>query len=435
MSGLALLLSEFGCEVNGSDAHDGPVLEHLRRAGVAVMVGHDASYGADADVVLWSPAVRLDHVELEAARQRGAKLATRAEVFAALGTMARVVGITGTHGKTTATSMLVHITHDAGRDDGRLLGAEVRGIGANGHWGVDDLLVEVDESYGTFVQLAPYALGLLNVEADHLDHYGSLERLEEAFIALVERTTGPVVAWADDHGAAQVARNCLREVTLVGTDPAFEWSVRDAVLERRGSTFTLVGPSTELPLRLNVPGHHNIANAAVAATLALALGVGPRAVAHGLAAFGGAPRRFELRGTWRGADVIEDYAHLPGEIAATLEAARAAGYHRVAVVFQPHRVSRTLAVGDAFAPAFDQADVVLVTDLYTAGEANPNGVDGEHVAGPLRRRRGANVVHYTPTFDDVIECLESLEEVDALFILGAGDVSDVIASLAQGHRQ
>jgi UDP-N-acetylmuramate--alanine ligase len=432
MSGVARLLQEYGCEVSGSDAHESAVTEQLQAMGIAVLPGHDAAYGADADVVLWSPAVRLDHVELESARRRGALLVTRADLFAELATMARVLGVTGTHGKTTATSMLAHVLHAEGRDDGRLLGAEVRGLGANGHWGRDDLVVEVDESYGTFVRLAPFALGLLNVEPDHLDHYGSVERLEDAFAALVTRTTGPVVVWMDDPGAARVAGLAGRRVTSVGTQGDHEWCVRDVTLGRRGSTFTLAGPDRHLDVALNVPGAHNVANAAVVATLALSLGVSPRAVHLGLAAFGGAPRRFEFRGVWCGIDVIEDYAHLPGEIAATLAAARAAGYERVAVVFQPHRVTRTLAVGPAFAPAFDDAALICVTDIYTSGEANPQGVTSELVLDPLRERRGAAHVRDTPHFDDARRALEEAvtsTPFDALFILGAGDIGDLAGQL------
>jgi len=202
MSGVARLLVERGARVSGSDAQDSSALEGLRALGVDVYVGHDAHHGADADVVLWSPAIATDNPELAAARARGALMMNRAALFGELATEQRVLGLTGTHGKTTATSMLVQVLFASGRDDGRLLGVEVLGVGANGHFGSDDLVVELDESYGTFAEVAPYALGLLNVEPDHLDHYGSLDALEEAFAALVERTSGPVVVWSDDGARA-----------------------------------------------------------------------------------------------------------------------------------------------------------------------------------------------------------------------------------------
>ena len=425
MSGVARLLLGRGCVVSGSDMNDSPTLEALREAGATITIGHDSTNGAGATTVLWSPAVSTDHVELEAARVAGARLMTRSMLMATLGTLYDVVGLTGTHGKTTATSMMAHVMAAAGRDAGRLLGTDVRGVGANGEAGsTGQLVVEVDESYGTFATLHPAALGLLNVEADHLDHYGDLESLEGAFVALVERTAGPVVVWNDDPGAARVASRTARRVRTVGRLGG-DWLVTDEELSRDGARFTVTCPST-LSIVLAVTGAHNVANAAVVAVLALELGIAAEAVAAGLRAFTGAPRRFERHGQWRGMDVIEDYAHLPGEIAATIACARDLGYQRIACVFQPHRVTRTLSVGDDFAPAFDGADVVVVTDLYTAGEANPTGVTGERVASPLRQRRDG--VHFAPSFTQAITVLSSVD-ADALLVLGAGDIGTIINDL------
>jgi len=217
MSGLARLLVEAGAVVSGSDLADSAVLEGLRTLGVSVAVGHDATNASNADVVLWSPAVASDNVELVAGRAGGALLLSRAEVLADLARVRPLIGLTGTHGKTTATSMMVHVMAAEGRDAGRLLGADVLGVGANGHWGRGDVVVEIDESYGTFALVHPYALGLLNVEADHLDHYGTLGALESAFAQLIERTSGPVVVWSDDEGSQRVASIASREVVRVGT--------------------------------------------------------------------------------------------------------------------------------------------------------------------------------------------------------------------------
>jgi UDP-N-acetylmuramate--alanine ligase len=218
MSGLARLLVGAGALVSGSDLADSSSLEALRSSGVRVALGHDALNARDADVVLWSPAVASDNVELVAARAGGALLLSRAEVLAELARARPVIGLTGTHGKTTATSMMVHVMAAARRDAGRLLGADVLGVGANGHWGSGEVVVEVDESYGTFALMAPSALGLLNVEADHLDHYGTLAALESAFAELIERTSGPVVIWSDDAGVG-VSRVSAR-VTSFASAPA-----------------------------------------------------------------------------------------------------------------------------------------------------------------------------------------------------------------------
>jgi UDP-N-acetylmuramate--alanine ligase len=433
MSGLAMLLSEMGAVVSGSDASDAPVLAELRERGVTTFVGHDAAQVADAAVVTWSPAVATDNVERVAARRGGARLLSRAEVLGEISSIARVVGLAGTHGKTTATSMMVQVALAAGRDDGWLVGAPVLGVGSNGHWGTGDLIVEVDESYGTFAEVRPYALGLTNVEPDHLDHYATLDRLEQAFVALVERTAGPVVAWGSDAGALRVARAASREVVLVGPEAGVAWRVSDVAVERRGARFTLSGPEESFEVTLRVTGAHNVANAAVVATLARRLGVGADAVVRGLSNFLGAPRRFQYRGAWRGIDVFEDYAHLPGEIAATLTTAIAIGYERPTVVFQPHRVTRTRALVEQFATAFAGARHVIVTDLYTAGEANPDGVTGEVVVDALRRADPSVSVTYCAEPADVPGVLEPLVgATDVLLVLGAGDVASVLLAALPG---
>jgi UDP-N-acetylmuramate--alanine ligase len=433
MSGLALLLAEMGASVSGSDAVDSLVLQELRDHHVRTFVGHAASHVEGVDVLTWSPAVASNNVEVATARSVGARLLTRADVFNELSTIKRVIGLAGTHGKTTATSMMVQVSLAAGRDDGWLVGAPVLGVGANGHWGQGDLIVELDESFGTFGELRPFALGLLNVEADHLDHYGTLEGLEAAFGDLIARTTGPVVVWGEDEGVARVVRTQRRELVRVGTSQGVAWRVTKVELERRRASFVLSGPGEKLSITLRVTGAHNVANAAVVAGLARTLGLASEAVVAGLSNFVGAPRRYQYRGAWRGVDVYEDYAHLPGEIAATLEATRAAGYEKVTVVFQPHRVTRTLALVEQFAPAFQGARHVVVTNLYSAGEANPTSVTGEVVADALARYDSSLDVTYRAEFDGVLTALEELvDDSDVILVLGAGDVGALIGDLPGG---
>ena len=430
MSGLARLLVESGALVSGSDLADSAMIEELRTLGVSISIGHDARHVGRVDVALWSPAVSDENVELFAARDNGAVLLSRAEVLAELARVRPVIGLTGTHGKTTATSMMVHVMAAAGRDAGRLLGTDVLGIGANGHWGSGDLVLEVDESYGTFALVHPRALGLLNVEPDHLDHYGTLASLEAAFAELIDRTSGPVVVWRDDAGARRVATLASRDVVGVGTDAGNLWRVRDTSLTRHGSSFTLVGPDTSETLTLNVTGVHNVADAAVVAVVAAELGLTFEAIRAGLAAFQGAPRRYDLLGSWRGVDVYESYAHLPGEIAAILKATRAAGYERITAVFQPHRVTRTLSLVNDFAPSFDLASAVIVTDIYRAGEANPTGVTGEVIAEAIEERGAGVRTLYVASTSDVPDVLETLhDDSDVVVLLGAGDVASVASKL------
>jgi len=430
MSGLARLFIEVGALVSGSDLADSVALEALRSLGVRVAVGHDAANAANADIVLWSPAVASANVELVAARAAGALLLSRAEVLAELARERPVIGLTGTHGKTTATSMMVHVMAAAGLDAGRLLGADVLGVGANGHWGSGDVVVEVDESYGTFALMAPRALGLLNVEADHLDHYGTLAALESAFAELIERTSGPVVIWSDDDGSRRAASAAPRDVVRVGTGELDTWRVSEIAVTRHDAHFTLRGPEVEWPLTLGLTGVHNVADAAVVAVLAGQLGISADAIRSGLSSFVGAPRRFQLLGSWRGVDVYESYAHLPGEISAILSATRAGGYERITAVFQPHRVTRTLALVDEFAPSFDLATTVIVTDIYRAGEANPSGVTGEVIADAILGRGAGVAATYCASIDDVPDLLESVhDDSDVVVLLGAGDVASVAAKL------
>jgi UDP-N-acetylmuramate--alanine ligase len=430
MSGLARLLVESGAVVSGSDRTDSVTLDALRGQGVSIFVGHDATRAVNADVVLWSPAVGEDNVELQAARNAGATMMSRAEVLAELARKRSVIGLTGTHGKTTAASMMVQVMAADGRDAGRLLGVDVPGVGANGHWGSGDVVVEVDESYGTFSLLHPHALGLLNVEADHLDHYGTLGALESAFAQMIDRTTGPVVLWNDDAGCRRVASIAARDVVRVGTDNKDPWRVSGVAVTREDANFVLSGPDIEMALTLRVTGVHNVADAAVVAVLAQQLGLAAESIRSGLATFRGAPRRFDLLGTWRGLDVYESYAHLPGEISAILGAARAAGYERITAVFQPHRVTRTLSLVDDFAPAFDLATAVVVTDIYTAGEPNPTGVTGEVIAEAIVRRGAGVTTSYCAKLEDVPAVLESLHETsDVVVFLGAGDVASVATRL------
>ncbi len=432
MSGLAMLLAEMGAIVSGSDSRDAPILEELRGRRVKTFIGHDAGNVVGAEIVLWSPAVRFDNVELEAARESGAELMPRARAFRELAEMKRVIGLTGTHGKTTATSMMVQVSLAAGRDDGWLVGAPVLGVGAQGHWGEDDLIVEVDESFGTFSEISPYALGILAVEADHLDYYGTVEALEAGFADLIARTSGPVAVWGDDPGARRVASH-HRDVVYVGTSAVDAWRVSSVELERRGASFHLEGPRDSFDVTLRVSGAHNVANAAVVAALASSIGISADAIARGLSNFVGAPRRYQYRGSWRGIDVYDDYAHLPGEVAAMLAATRAAGYERVTVVFQPHRVTRTLALATQFASAFEGARHVIVTDIYTAGEENPSGVTGELIANALQRFDSALDTLYCHDLGIVAELLEHLsDDSDAILVLGAGDVGSIIDTLLGG---
>ncbi len=434
MSGVARLLVEMGCVVSGSDAASSSVLDELSKAGVRVHVGHDASYVQGADVVLYSPAVGSENVERQSARRSGQRLMERSQLLAALARDQRVIGLTGTHGKTTATSMMATVLAKAGRDDSRLLGAPVKNLGANGHFGPGDLILEVDESFGSFLELRPYALGVLNVDADHLDFYGTVQNVELAFAELMGRTKDHVVVY-DDPGARRAAALSGRDVVVVGTSESVRWRIHDIRLSRREASFVFDTPFGRLDVALGVTGLHNVANAATVGALALLLGVTNSDVQGGLANFVGAPRRFEFLGSWRSVDIYEDYAHLPGEVRATIAGARAAGYERVGVVFQPHRVTRTLALVEQFADCFAGSALLIVSDIYRAGEPNPTQVSGEIVADAVRASDPDFTTLYAASFEEVRSILtEHHDELDVVVLVGAGDIASVATRLDGGVR-
>jgi UDP-N-acetylmuramate--alanine ligase len=427
MSGLARLLVSLGHTVTGSDLVDSPTAVALRALGVPVAVGHDAANVGDVDLVTASPAVPADNPELVVAGVRGLRVATRAEVLGALCALRETLAIAGTHGKTTASSMLTLVLATAGRSPSWLVGADVTGLGANAGLGEGpELVMEADESYGTFAALAPALCALGNVEPDHLDHYGTLDALREAFAALLARSALCVVN-ADDPVAATLGRDV--GAVRVGTGDA-DLVVADVRLERAASSFTLRHDGGTLEVRVGAPGPHNVQNAALAAAVALVRGVPGDAVVEALGRFRGAPRRFEFRGELRGATLVDDYAHLPGEVAAALATAKAGGWRRIVCVFQPHRYTRTQQVGAAFAHAFDGADVVVVTDVYGAGERPLPGVTGRLVAdavaegGRIPEDGHPPEVRYVPERADVAAVVASLLDAgDLVLTMGAGDLT------------
>jgi UDP-N-acetylmuramate--alanine ligase len=433
MSGLARLLVGLGHRVSGSDLADSSTTAGLRALGIEVAVGHAAANVGDVDLVTASPAVAPDNPELVAATARGIRVATRAEVLGAVGALRETLAVAGTHGKTTTSSMLAVVLAAAERSPSWLLGADVVGLGPNAHLGEGaELVLEADESYGTFERLAPTLCAVTNVEPDHLDHYGSLDALHDAFGRLLGRA-GAAVVNADDPVAAALGARV--GATRVGTDPACELVVEAVQLERASSRFTLRHEGSTLELVVGAPGPHNVQNAAVAAAVAVLRGVADEAVVEGLGRFAGSPRRFERRGEVHGATLVDDYAHLPGEVRSALATARAGGWRRVVAVFQPHRYTRTQALARDFAHAFDGADVVVVTDVYGAGEPPLPGVTGRLVADAVAQAPGAPDVRYVADRVDVAAAVASiLDDGDLVLTMGAGDLTTLPDELLEVLR-
>jgi UDP-N-acetylmuramate--alanine ligase len=432
MSGIAAVLTRLGHTVSGSDLKSWRGLERLRFLGVDVHVPHDAAcLPADVDAVVVSTAIPATNPEVVAARQRGVPVLRRAEALAAIVDTRRTVAISGTHGKTTTSTMTTLILRAAGWHPSFLIGGEPNEVGSNasyddGEW----LVIEADESDGTFVEIAPEAVILTNVEPDHLDHYGDMAALEAACARYLSDAPGPRVACADDPGSARIAAEVTaagRRVITYGEAAGADYRIDGYTGDRLGSRFTLLRSGDALgEIALPAPGRHNARNAAGAAALAIEIGVPFDAVRAALGRFAGVARRFQFHGEVGGVTLVDDYAHLPGEIKATLAAAREGSWSRIVAVFQPHRYSRTARLWPDFGDAFVDADVVVLTDVYAAGEPPQPGVSGRLILQAVCESQPSGRVLYLPKRADILARLPELTRPgDLLITLGAGDVTSL----------
>jgi len=425
MSALALMARRRGVAVTGCDTDPGAAAD-VARAGAEVRRGHDPSHVAGARAVVYTAAVPAEHPELEAARRAGIPVVRRAAALGAVVAGGTVVAVAGTHGKTTTTVMVTEALAAAGRDPTGLAGGRVASWGGNARLGGNVLyVVEADEYDKSFLDLAPTVAVVNNVEADHLECYGSLEALEAAFVEFAGRADRVLVG-ADDGGATRVARALGARVWRVGFAADAHLRIRDVEQRPEGSRARLTLPDgAQVDLRLAVPGVHNVRNGAMAVGVAAALGVPLEPVVGALARFGGVGRRFEGVGEARGVTVVDDYAHHPTEVAATLAAARQRYPRaRLVAVFQPHLYSRTATHGEALGIALALADLVVVTDVYGARERPLPGVTGRVVARAAEQA-GAETV-WAPARATLAATVAGLVKAgDVVLTLGAGDITGV----------
>ncbi len=425
MSAIATALVSLGHTVTGSDLRASGVTERLHQAGLPVAVGHAGANIGDAEVVTISSAIAEDNPEVVEARRRGIPVLARSETLAAIASLRRCLAVAGTHGKTTTASMLALILVEAGMRPSFLIGGDVNEIGSNAVWDRGEwLVVEADESDGAFLALAPEVAVITNVEADHLDHYGSFEALRSAFERFASGAAARCVVGGDEPTAAGIGRAVGADV--VGLSEGSTYRMSDLELGRSSVAFTLGDPAGSAlgRLTLPVPGIHNARNAAVAAVSSLAAGATFADAGRALARFAGVARRFEFRGSSREVTFVDDYAHLPSEVRDALATARNGGWERVVAVFQPHRYTRTAALGSAFGPAFADADVVVVTDVYGAGEGPEPGVSGRLVADAVEASLPGRTVVYVPARAELRRAVAGLlEPGDLCCTLGAGDLT------------
>jgi UDP-N-acetylmuramate--alanine ligase len=446
MCGLAEILHNLGCQVSGSDLADGAALERLRGLGIQVSVGHDARQIRDADVVVVSSAVRAGNPEVQEAERRHVPVIPRAEMLAEIMRMKEGIAVAGSHGKTTTTSLIAHVLDAAGLDPTAVIGGRVRGSGGDpaaaasgARLGRGDLLVaEADESDGSFLRLAPVVAVVTNVEPEHLDHWGSYEALLEGFAAFANRVPffGAAVVGLDDAGVRQLLPRLTRRTVTYGFSVQADFVASEVEAQGSGMRFHVRRAGVRLgEVNLPLPGRHNVQNALACLAVALEADVPFRTAADALEGFGGVERRFETKGSAHGVRVVDDYGHHPTEIRATLAAARGLHSGRILVVFQPHRYTRTQDLFDAFTDCFHDADRLIVTAIYSAGEEKIPGVESAALVEAIRARghRGVELVADLQRIPEVL--VPDLRAGDLVITLGAGSVTQLGPKLLQALEE
>ncbi len=424
MRNLAKLFLARGIGVSGSDLKDSKGLRELEALGAEALVGHLAAQVGSPDAVVISSAIREENPELAEARRRGIPVWARAQALAALAGDARTIAVSGTHGKTTTTSMVGLVLERAGLDPTYLVGGEPNESGSGARSGTGDVFVaEADESDGSFLLLRPEVGIVTNVEVDHVDFYrGGRDEIEAAFGLFAERCRH-VVACRDDPGAVRALADAGDRTVWYGTSSEADVRVEVLSLAPRSARAAVTIDGERLEVALGVDGAHMLGNAAATIAAARLVGVEPRVAAEALASFTGVHRRFELRGSARGADFYDDYGHVPTELAVTLDVARRTGPKRLVAVFQPHRYSRTQALWRELGASLVEADLVVVTDVYGAAQDPIPGVTGKLVVDGIALASPQTRVVYLPHRADVVAFLQrEVREGDLVLTMGCGDV-------------
>lgn len=434
MSGIARVAHDQGMQVSGSDIKESRYTKQLREAGITVLIGQKAENIPEGNpVIVISTAILENNPELIEARRRGLEIWHRAQMLAHLGVGLDTLAVAGTHGKTTTSSMLASALDALGADPTFLIGGIVRAYGTNAHSGTGDhYVVEADESDKSFTYLSPKAVLVTNIEADHLDHYKDLDEIYDKFhdfMGLVPED-GVIVACGEEPHVVEIARSEGRRMYTYGFSEGCDARITSYEPHGIGSRYTAVmpdGTQVEGTIKQN-PGRHNVLNATGVVTLLWALGFDAAKVAQALSGFAGVRRRFDLVGEVGGVTVVDDYAHHPTEIAATISAAAGLGYKHVHVLFQPHRYSRaplfTQVLHDEFGAAFDKADSVTFMDVYPAGEAPVPGVSGKTFLNVVLEHEGHPQADFVAHRVDVVpHLMDKLQPGDLVITMGAGDVT------------
>jgi UDP-N-acetylmuramate--alanine ligase len=439
MSAIAKVMLEMGFRVSGSDLAQQELTEKLAAKGADVYIGHEADHVKGADLVVYSTALSKDNVEMKRAEELNIPIIHRSQMLARLLNTKKGVAVAGAHGKTTTSSMISLVMENCGADPTYIIGGEIINLGSNAKAGKGDYVVaEADESDGTFLQYHPYLGVVTNIEADHLEHYdGDFGKLKQAYAQFLSQVKpeGKAVVCADDAYIAEMLPGLKCETVTYGLSGNADYSATDLVLGDRKVQFTVKHKGETLgTMKLSVPGKHNVYNSLATLIVCLESGLSFDQVAEAIVEFRGAKRRFQVLGEVNDILVIDDYAHHPTEIEATVSAAKATG-KRIVAVFQPQRYTRTFFLLDQFSRAFPEADEVIITDIYSpAGEKQIEGISSARLTELIRENSNKNVRHL-PTKDDVFNYLQAtVDKGDLVITMGAGDIYKVADRLAKDLR-
>ena len=438
MSALALVLAEMGHDVSGSDLRDVPVLDRLRSAGVNVHIGHDRHLVDGCDAVTYSTAIPERNVELVASREVGIPTLHRAGMLASICARARAVGVAGTHGKTTTSSMLMLALAAAGFRPSFVIGGDVTDTGTGAQWtGSEWLVVEADESDFTHLQLPLAATILTNVDVDHLEHYGTFDAIIDGFRRYLDQVDGVKVLCADDAVCRELAVG--RDVVTYGTADDADYRIESTRSDAGSWVFSVVARGVNLgEVHLPLRGIHNVRNATAVIAMALELGAEYSAVVDALGRFGGVARRLDFRGEHGGATFVDDYGHIPNEIAAVVDALRSSGdgFRRVIAVFQPNRYRRMALMSPDYCDAFTGADLAVITDIYPSGDAPIPGVTGKLVVNAILDAHPYQHVVWLPRRHDLIDFLaREVRSGDVCVSMGCGDVASLPDEVIARRRE
>ena len=430
MSAIAGVLIAMGHEVSGSDQQESSALDHIRALGSTIFVGHSASNLADVDVLTRSTAISDNNPEIREAFRKGIQVVSRAEMLASIGALREVIAVAGTHGKTSTSAMLAMIMLEAGLEPSFVVGGVIGGQGNGYRLGSGDwMVVEADESDGTFLELAP-RLGLItNIEADHIDHYGSLDGMISAYRQFSETVGDVLLTNRDDLACNELRNNYTGGARMItfGTNYESDFRIYDVTSSKMSLTFKLTGPSGELgEFQMATPGKHMAMNAGAAIAIALEAGADLESSRKALLAFRGVGRRFQIEGEFQGVTFVDDYAHLPTEIEAVVGAASGGGWNRIICVFQPHRFTRLSAIWKTYGASFRLANEVVVTELYSAGEDPIEGISSQLIVDAIKSTDPSRKVSRLEDRGDLFAYLRNeLRSGDLCLVLSAGDLVNI----------